>query len=143
MSKTAQQRKQKSKRPASGARATRINDVNIYIGFIVIGGFVWVLAYLLNHDQAFWGAVTLGYVIAIAFLTNLYAFGAYQGKRLANWQQSLARLPLRFAGYGTKGGKALAAAHNADRARSMVILSVLVSVAIVVLASLVLLPIEI
>jgi hypothetical protein len=143
MSKTAHQRKHKSKKQSSGSRATRTNDAGIYIGFIVIGGFIWVLAYLLNHEKGFWGGVTLGYVIALAFLMNLYAFQAYQGKRLANWQQSLARLPLRFAGYGTKGGKALAAAHNADRARSMVILSVLVSVAIVVLASLVLLPIQI
>ena len=73
----------------------------------------------------------------LARITN---FGAYRGKRMANWQQALARLPLRFAGYGTKHGKPLAAAHNAAAARKMIAISIVVSVLVLAGLALLLIP---
>jgi hypothetical protein len=59
---------------------------------------------------------------------------------MANWQRALARLPLRFAGFGTKGGKPLEGAHNASQARSMIIVSIIVSLAIIVGLAFLLIP---
>ncbi|MCH8343616.1 MAG: hypothetical protein IH983_06485 [Planctomycetes bacterium] len=58
---------------------------------------------------------------------------AYQGRRLAGWQQSLARLPLRWAGYGTKEGRPLEAARGSPRAKIVLLLSIATSILIIVL----------
>jgi hypothetical protein len=84
--------------------------------------------------------VALGYIFAVAYLINLYAFQVYRGKRLENWQQSLARIPLRFVGYGAKGGKPLEAAHHHQETKNALLMSIVISAAIVVLASFLLLP---
>ncbi len=118
---------------ASPRRVTK--DRSIYLGLAFIGVILVLLVWLFTDGH--WREMTLGYLFAIAWLTNLYAFNAYAGKSLAQWQQALARLPLRCAGYGSKHGKPLEAAHRASSALRMIWTSIVIS--IVVLAGLVLL----
>ncbi|MHC5114132.1 MAG: hypothetical protein ACYTGP_06860 [Planctomycetota bacterium] len=137
MSKTTAKRRHKKK--ASAPSAPRTRDRTIYLGLAIIGGAIALFTSLVFYDQPYWRHITLGYIIALAWLTNVYAVTTYRGKPLANWQQALARIPLRFAGYGTKHGKPLEAAHHSATARNAIYMSVAVSTAIVVLASFVLL----
>jgi hypothetical protein len=55
----------------------------------------------------------------------------YFGGRLLPWQQSLARLSLRWAGFGTKGGRPLAAAHGSRPAKIMLLLTMVTSVVVI------------
>ncbi|MCP3905484.1 MAG: hypothetical protein GY715_17805 [Planctomycetes bacterium] len=137
MSKTTAKKRHRKKPGTPPAPRTR--DRSIYLGLFIIGAAVALFAYLVFEGQPYWRHITLGYVIAMAWLMNVYAVSAYRGKHLANWQQALARIPLRFAGYGTKHGKPLEAAHGSVAARRAIIMSVVVSAAIVVLVSFVLL----
>lgn len=116
---------------------TRTADRTIYIGLLVIGGFAVLLAFLLTEN---WRAPTLAYVAFLAALINLFAIMAYRGKSMANWQQALARLPLRFVGYGSREGKPLDAAHGHAPVRRAILVSLLVSVVVLVGLSLILFP---
>ena len=99
----------------------------VYAALVLVGGFIAFLAWLANFGVS-WGEITLGYCAALAVLMNLYAVQAYMGKNLAGWQQALARLPLRFAGYGRTGDKPLEAAHSSDRAKAAIFISIAISV---------------
>lgn len=99
-------------------------DGGVYIGILMIGGFgIWLFSILSGGDDA-WKQGLIGYVIAVGFLVNFYAWQVCAGKTIAGWKQSLARLPLRCAGYGTRSGKPLAAAHGSDRAKMMLYVSI-------------------
>ena len=116
----------KSSRPA---RATT-NDGGVYIGVVMIGAFgIWL--FTIVTDSA-WIQGLLGYVIAVTFLVNLYTWRVCAGKSLVGWQRSLARLPLRFVGYGTRGGKPLEAAHGSQRAKSILFVSIAASAVAIV-----------
>ncbi len=96
-------------------------DGAVYVGLLMIGSFgVWMWTILGGQ----WQHAVVGYTIAIAVLINLYTWRVLNGKRLLGWQQSLARLPLRWVGFGTRGGKPLEAAHGSDRAKIMLFLSI-------------------
>ncbi len=119
-----------SARRSSPPRPATTADGGVYIGVIMIGAFgIWL--FTIVSDSA-WTHGLLGYVIAVAFLVNLYTWRVCAGKPLAGWQRSLARLPLRFVGYGTRGGKPLEAAHGADRARAMLFVSIAASAVAIV-----------
>ena len=99
-------------------------DGGVYIGILMIGAFgVWLIA-IATGD---WKQGLLGYIVAVAFLVNLSAWQVCGGKTIVGWKQSLARLPLRCVGYGTRGGKPLAAAHGSDRAKMMLFVSIATS----------------
>ncbi len=115
--------------PSRPARATT-PDGGVYIGGIMIGAFgIWL--FTIVTDSA-WTHGLLGYGIAVAFLVNLYTWRVCAGKSLAGWQRSLARLPLRCVGYGTRGGKPLEAAHGSPRAKAMLLVSVAASAVAIV-----------
>ena len=139
MSKTSAKTHRKKKSPGRQTTGSTTSDLSIYIGLLMIGGAI-VLAALLLTEARYWREVALGYLVLMAFFINLYALGAYHGKRMANWQQALARLPLRFAGYGTKRGKPLTAAHNAAAARKMIAISIILSVIILIGLAFLLIP---
>jgi hypothetical protein len=126
----------KTRRPADQARARAArrptSDRSIYLGLLIIGAGVVIVAWLLTHG-AWWHPVALAYLAALALLMNLYAFNAYRGRPMANWKKALARLPLRFVGYGTRHGKPLSAAHNSARAKKATLVSVAVSVIVLAL----------
>lgn len=132
---TTQRRRSKQHRQP----AARSNDAAIYIAFILVGVFIAFLAWLLDFEIG-WREITLGYCGALAVLINLYAFSAYRGRHLAGWQQALARLPLRFAGYGRSVAKPLEAAHNSERAKLAIFISVAVCVVILLVLSVLLIP---
>ena len=126
----------KSHARASARRSARVSgrrppppDGAVYIGLAMIGVFGIGLWHLVSQETSKHGL--LGYFIAIVFLINLYAWRACSGKSLLSWQQSLARLPLRFGGFGTKGGRPLEAAKGSDRAKIILLASVLASVVII------------
>jgi len=102
-------------------------DGGVYIGILMIGAFgIWLFTILSDSTDA-WKHGLLGYVIAVAFLVNYSAWQVCAGTAIVGWRQSLARLPLRCVGYGTRGGKPLAAAHGSDRAKMMLFVSIATS----------------
>ena len=105
-------------------------DGAVYIGIVMIGVFALALWYLVSRETVRHGVV--GYVIAITALVNLYTFRACTGRPLLAWQRSLAKLPLRFAGYGTRSGKPIEAANGSTRARMMLLMSVAGSAILIV-----------
>lgn len=113
-----------------------MSDRAIYGGFILVGFFIVVIAWLFT-DGRYWREVVLGYLLAIAYLLNFYTIQVYRGKHLANWKQALARVPLRFVGYGTKEGKPLEAAHDHPATRTALLVSLLVCLALLVIVSLI------
>lgn len=131
-----QQRRRSSKHSSSTSRS---NDAAVYSAFILVGVFIVFLAWLLDFAIS-WREVTLGYCAALAVLINMYAFQACRGTRLAGWQQALARLPLRFVGYGRTSAKPLEAAHGSDRAKMAVFVSIAVCVVILLALSVLLIP---
>lgn len=121
----------RSHRKRSAAQQARQgSDLAIYGGFLLIGVFVTFLSYLLSPDH--WSQVALGYLIAMAFLVNFYAWQACRGQRLVGWQQSLARLALRWSGFGTARGRPLEAAKGSNRAKMMLMVTIATSVVIIV-----------
>ncbi|MHC4429870.1 MAG: hypothetical protein ACYS0D_14915 [Planctomycetota bacterium] len=134
---TAHHPKKHAKRPT----ATRpdLPDGAVYIGVAMIGVFAIALWYLVSRET--WKHGIIGYLIAVAFLLNLYTWRACAGRPLIRWQRSLAKLPLRWVGYGTRGGKPLDAAHGSPRARAMLFVSIATCAAIIALVTWLLIPI--
>jgi len=103
-------------------------DGAAWIALLLIGAFAVALT-----TAAFgwpWRQAAAGYLIAVLFLVNLSAWRAYGGRELAGWQQALARLPLRFAGFGTPVGRPLGAASGDRRALTAILVAFLMSAAI-------------
>ncbi len=112
-------------------------DGAVYIGVAMVGVFgVWLWAIV--APPGYWKHGLMGYVIAVLVLVNLAAWRICLGNHLPPWQQSLARLVLRWAGYGTPGGRPLDAAHGSGRAKSMLLVSLGVSLAVIAALALVL-----
>ena len=109
-------------------------DRTYYAGFAVIGAFAVFLVSVLTEGD-FWKEAAVVYMALVAFQVNVSAFGVYRGKvPTAGWQRALARLPLRCAGYGSKGGHPIEAAHGEPKVLKVIIASIVFSV--VVLAGL-------
>jgi hypothetical protein len=122
-------RKQTARAPARRAGAP---DGAVYIGLIMIAAFaIWLWTIIANEPGSWKPALLVCTVILLA-LVNLYTWRVYFGARLAPWKQSLARLTLRWAGYGTRGGRPLEAAHGSRGAKIMLLLTMVTSVVIIV-----------
>ena len=117
-------------------------DRTIYAGLALIGFFVVAFGWLLFPDSGWLsaGITAVIYVAIIAYLVNIHTWHVYRGRHLGNFSQSLARIPLRFVGYGTKDGKPLEAAHDHAEARNALLMSVLVSLLIIGILALLLIP---
>ena len=87
-----------------------------------------------------WQHATLGFVIVIAVLVNLSTWRACRGLPMVAWQAALARLPLRCVGFGTRGGRPIEAAHDSDRARMILFLSIATSAVVIAGLSFLLIP---
>jgi hypothetical protein len=125
------QRKDPRRKIAAEHRAKqRSTDVGVFAAVVMVGGFGLLLWFLMDFDT-FRHAV-VGYVLAVAGLINFFALAAYRGRKLALWQQSFARVPLRFAGYGTAGGRPVEAAKGQATARNAVLASAALSAGVVV-----------
>lgn len=129
------QRRKKRGSPPQIKPVKKASDASIYVGIVLIGMFFVVLAGLVAGGS--WWEFFLIYVVVLAWMVNLFTFLAYQGVAMANWKQALARLPLRFAGYGTKAGKPLEAAHGRPGARTAMITCMIVSAAVILILLLV------
>jgi hypothetical protein len=70
---------------------------------------------------------------------NISGWRIYLGQHISDWKQSLGKLPLLPAGYGSKSGKALEAAHGQPAVRTSLIIAAIVSLAILALLAVVLL----
>ena len=101
------------------------SDRAIYIGAIVIGFFFTVIAGLLLDSH--WREPLIIYVAGVSYLTVLATFAIYRGKHIPNWQQAMAKIPLRFVGYGKKGGKPLETAHGQANTRNALLMCMVVS----------------
>jgi hypothetical protein len=123
----AQVHAQARSRPAP-TRQRGIGDGAVYILFVFLGVCVGFFAWLVAGQSALpW---VVGYALAILWLLNMAVVKAYRGGEMAGWQKSLARIPLRPAGYGVRGGKPVEAAHGDPQVRTALITTVCVSLAI-------------
>ena len=119
--------KQKSQaKPATSPTS----DLGLFVGLLLIGVFASFLMTLVLEITL--RQCALGFVIFMAVFINFSAVQAVWGETNLGWRKGLARLPLRFVGYGARGGKPLEAAKGSDKAKMMVFVSVAVSVLIVV-----------
>ncbi len=109
----------------------KASDGSVYFVLAIIGVAIVAVAFLLEEGRGrLVGPVAVGYCAVMGWFAHTSAWAAYRGKRTANWRQALARLPLRCAGFGTKSGKPLEAAHNAPAARKTIIASGIVTIVI-------------
>jgi len=131
MSKSSSKSHPKKRSPDKAATGAVIPDGGIYTFVVGVGAIGMVFWWATSRDDWQYGLV--GYLIVVAVLVNLNAWRACQGQRLSSWQQSLARLPLRCAGYGTKGGRPIEAAKSHQGAKTMVLISIAFSVAVLLL----------
>ena len=132
MTKSSSRGRSKKSSPSRTAPRT-VNDGGVYIAFVLGGAFAMLLWWIADPDS--WRSGLIGYIIALAFLVNLYGWRAYLGRHLSGWQQSLARLPLRCVGYGTKGGRPIDAAHGAPSVQMILFVSLATSAVVVLLLS--------
>lgn len=114
------------------------SDKVIYSGLMLIGFFACAIGSIIFEDQ--WRLIAVSYVAILAYLVNINVWHVYRGKHLGNLASSLARIPLRFVGYGTKGGKPLEAAHDHASTLRAFFVSVIVSLLIVAVLALLLIP---
>jgi hypothetical protein len=113
-------------RPAR--RGEGIGDGAVYFLFVTLGVCIGFFAWLIAGGSAVpW---VVGYVLAVLWLLNMSVVKAYRGGSMAPWQKSLARLPLRPAGFGVRGGKPVEAAHGEPVVRTALITTACVSLAI-------------
>ena len=113
-------------RPAR--RGEGIGDGAVYFLFVTLGVCIGFFAWLIAGGSAVpW---IVGYVLAVLWLLNMSVVKAYRGGSMAPWQKSLARLPLRPAGFGVRGGKPVEAAHGEPVVRTALITTACVSLAI-------------
>ena len=108
----------------------RSNDRGIYAVIIMVGLFGLGLWYLVSYET--FPHAVIGYLAAVLGIVNWCAFKAFSGMDMADWQESLARLPLHFAGYGTRQGRPVKAAQGQANAKMVLMISVALSVAILV-----------
>ena len=115
-------------RGRAARRGDGIGDGAVYFLFVTLGACVSFFAWLIAGGSAVpW---IVGYVLAVLWLLNMSVVKAYRGGSMAPWQKSLARLPLRPAGYGVRGGKPVEAAHGEPVVRTALITTACVSLAI-------------
>jgi hypothetical protein len=134
MTRTAVRRKEKKRMVAPRAKPPRkTSDKAIYLGAVLVGFFAVMLAALFMGLH-FWPVLSVAYLALVAYVISYDTWQIYRGKHLANWHQAMAKLPLRFVGYGTRQGKPLEAAH--DHPEVFKALSIFVVVSLIVLAGL-------
>lgn len=138
--KTSAHRHQRSRHGQQRVKpaAKPMSDRAVYLGAVIVGFFVVMIGWLLS-EGLFWRQTTLGYLALVMLNVNFAGWDICRGKRLSEWKRSLAKIPLRFAGYGTKNGKPLEAAHHQPVARRAMLAFGAISVLIVAGAAFVLL----
>jgi hypothetical protein len=112
-------------------------DGAVFIGLAMIGLFGVALGAVGMRIP--WQHSTLGFLTAVIFLANLYGWRACRGHALPAWGRALARLPLRFAGFGVRGERPLTAAKGDPRARLAMLVASVVSAAVLLAAAAILL----
>lgn len=116
-----------------------MSDRAVYISALIVGLFVIVLGSALVGEGRYWHYFTLGYLALLLYAINIAGWQVYRAQHIAGWRQSLAKLPLITAGYGSKSGKALEAAHGQPAVRKALIISGILSIALLALLAVVLL----
>lgn len=109
----------------------RSMDRAIYISIVMVAAFVLFIWFMVADT---WPWAIVGFLLAVLGMINFFTWKVIQGQPLAVWQRSLAKLPLRFVGYGTRGGKPIDAAKGQDAAKMALYLTAAISV-VIVLAS--------
>lgn len=144
MTRSAAQRRRKkghyAGRSTTPSRAAKpASDAAIYGGIVLIGAFGILLFWLLSEGRL-WREAVIGYLLAMVWFVNAAVYQVYRGRHLPHWKQSLARVPLRFVGFGTRDGRPFEAAHGRSEVRLALLVSIAVSVLIILGMTLLLFP---
>ena len=94
-----------------------MSDRAVYWGIIIIGLFVVLLGWMLSEAE-YWRQTAIGYIALVVLNINFAGWDLYRNRKLSHWKQSLAKIPLRSLGYGSKDGKPLEAAHGQPAVKS-------------------------
>lgn len=124
----AKKKSKKSSGSKSGPR--QASDRDIYFVVLIVGAFGLMLWWVASRDTVMYAG--LGYLLTVAFYVNHSAMLAWKGQSMPHWRTAMARLPLRFAGYGRKGGKPLEAAHDQPDAGRTIVISTIVSLVVLI-----------
>lgn len=130
--------KENQKKAKTKSVDTARNDRGIYIGVVIIGAFIVMLGWLL--EPKWWAIITVGYIAWVAWLVHIFALSVYSGGHLSAWKLALARLSLRWAGFGRAHGKPVEAAHGEPSARKTIVVTSIVSLVIVAGLAVLLIP---
>ena len=133
MSKSSSKSHHKKRAPGNTAKRSVIPDGGIYTFIVGVGAIGMVFWWATSRDDWQYGLV--GYLIIVAALVNINAWKACKGYHLSSWQRSLARLPLRCVGYGTKSGHLIENAKGHHNAIVMVLVSIIFSIGVILLLS--------
>lgn len=138
MSRTAVKSDRKNKVAVQKRAQQRENDRGVYATILMVGAFGLFLWFLISADT--FPHAVVGYVLCVLGMTTFFTWKACRGIELSMWQRALAKVPLRFVGYGTKGGKPVTAAHSQQDAMMAFYLTLALSVVIVLALSFALIP---
>ncbi len=127
----------RGKAAAQRSAARRNQDRGVFAVVVMVSLFILGLWFLASAET--FPYAVIGCVIAILGFFNLYTLKVIRGQKLAVWQKPFARLPLRFAGFGGRGMKPLEAARGEQAAMMAFYIALAVSVAIIVVVTLLML----
>ncbi|TVQ54987.1 MAG: hypothetical protein EA377_04365 [Phycisphaerales bacterium] len=127
----------RGKAAAQRSAAQRNQDRGVFAVVVMVSLFILGLWFLASAET--FPYAVIGCIAAILGFFNFYTLKVIRGQKLAIWQKPFARLPLRFAGFGGRGMKPLEAARGEQAAMMAFYITLAVSVALLVLATLLML----
>jgi len=104
-----------------------IPDRAFYVSFVLVTAFIAFLA-MITIDPGAWRYALIICAACFVITANYYAWQTCRGARLSGLKAALARVPLRPAGYGTRHGRPIGAAHDRPEAKQALAVSAIVSV---------------
>jgi hypothetical protein len=107
-----------------------MSDAAVYFIAFIVGGFTIMLGGLMT-DATYWPHFGLLYLALLLYTTIMAGWSVYRARHIADWRQSLAKVPLAPVGYGTKRGKPLEAAHGQPQARTAMTVFTIASIILV------------
>jgi hypothetical protein len=107
-----------------------MSDAAVYFITAIVGGFAVILGGLMT-EAAYWPHFAVGYLALVLYTIVMAGWSVYRARRISDWRQSLAKIPLAPVGYGTSKGKPIEAAHGQPAVRTAMMIFTVAVVAVV------------